>query len=222
VVPSVVSVAARSNGHLSEGSGVVIRSDGLVVTNNHVVADVGVNGGSVRITLASGRSAEASIVGRLPEADIAVLQAVGLRKVPVARLGSSATLRVGDPVIAVGNPLGEANTVTAGIVSALRRPACVTTPQQLDSVDQIFGNRPALPRVVRLHGLIQTDAAINPGSSGGALADAAGRVVGITTLNLSATDSGGSAGIGFAIPIELAYEDVQRLLAQAGFGELPR
>jgi S1-C subfamily serine protease len=157
------------------GSGVIIDSRGYVVTNQHVIAGVA----AVTVQLADGRTAPARVVGSDPDTDLAVLQ-IPLQHLPVITLGRSDHLRVGDVVLAIGNPLALGQTVTQGIVSATGRG-------QLGLA--MFEN------------FVQTDAAINPGNSGGALVDAAGRLVGINTAVLS--HQSGTEGIGFAIPINL-------------------
>ena len=160
----------------SLGSGVIVDSNGYILTNNHVISGAS----EIQVVLRDGRQFPARIVGSDPESDLAVLQAAG-GDLPVATLGYSENLRVGDVVMAIGNPFGVGQTVTLGIVSATGR-------NQLGITD--FEN------------FIQTDAAINPGNSGGALINARGDVVGINTAIFS--DSGGSHGIGFAIPVQLA------------------
>jgi serine protease DegS len=168
----------------SLGSGVIVDVNGYVLTNNHVIDSAS----EIHIVLGDGRSLPARIVGNDPETDLALLQAAGDR-FPVATLGDSAPMQVGDVVMAIGNPFGVGQTVTLGIVSATGR-------NQLGITD--FEN------------FIQTDAAINPGNSGGALINAAGEVVGINTAIFS--ESGGSHGIGFAIPIQLAREVMRQLI----------
>jgi len=160
----------------SLGSGVIVDSNGYILTNNHVISGAS----EIQVVLRDGRQFPARVVGSDPESDLAVLQAAG-GELPVATLGHSEKLRVGDVVMAIGNPFGVGQTVTLGIVSATGR-------NQLGITD--FEN------------FIQTDAAINPGNSGGALINARGEVVGINTAIFS--DSGGSHGIGFAIPVQLA------------------
>lgn len=160
----------------SLGSGVIVDSNGHILTNNHVISGAS----EIQVVLRDGRQFPARIVGSDPESDLAVLQAAG-GDLPVAKLGYSENLRVGDVVMAIGNPFGVGQAVTLGIVSATGR-------NQLGITD--FEN------------FIQTDAAINPGNSGGALINARGEVVGINTAIFS--DSGGSHGIGFAIPVQLA------------------
>ncbi len=158
------------------GSGVIISTDGYILTNNHVVEGAD----EIEVTLTDNRRARARVIGTDPDTDLAVLK-IDLDKLPVIVLGQSDQLAVGDQVLAIGNPFGVGQTVTSGIVSALGR-------NQLGI--NIFEN------------FIQTDAAINPGNSGGALVDVNGNLMGINTAIYSR--SGGSMGIGFAIPVSTA------------------
>jgi putative serine protease PepD len=196
VVPAVVSIEVASGAARGTGSGVIIRQDGYIVTNNHVIEGAG----TVLVTLADGTEAEARVVGTDPDTDLAVVKAraTGL---PVAELGRSNNLEVGDPVVAVGSPLGLAGTVTSGIISALNR--------SLDLPGE--GGSPVL-----LVNAIQTDAAINPGNSGGALVDRAGRVIGINSaiasLGGALGGSAGSIGLGFAIPIDEARAVTEEII----------
>jgi serine protease Do len=166
----------------SLGSGFVINPDGHLITNNHVVDGAT----EVRVKLSDGRELPARVVGRDPRTDLALLkvEATGLTAIP---LGDSATLAVGEPVMAIGNPFGLEQTVTTGIVSATGR---------------VIGEGP-------YDDFIQTDASINPGNSGGPLINASGQVIGINTAMFSQT--GGSVGIGFAIPVNLAKPVVSQL-----------
>jgi putative serine protease PepD len=205
VSPSVVEITVTNGRSTAEGSGVVIRSDGLIITNAHVVSDAA-SGGSVRVKLANGTTVDATVLGADPNDDIAVIKAQGVSGLRPATLGSSASLHIGDTVIAVGSPLGLDGTVTSGIVSALNR-----TVQIGDS-----GGTPwSRPTSTTLKNAIQTDAAINPGNSGGALADAGGNVVGITTAMASVNGDSGSIGLGFAIPIDHAMAIAKQLLNSA-------
>ena len=191
VVPTVVSIEVETDEGQGTGSGVIIRSDGYVVTNAHVVADAD----QVRITLADGTETTARVVGRDTDTDLAVIKARA-SGLPVATLGRSGNLRVGDPVVAVGSPLGLAGTVTSGIISALNR-----------SLD--------VPGGGVLVNAIQTDAAINPGNSGGALVDRAGRVIGINSAIASlggAFGGSGSIGLGFAIPVDEARAVAEQII----------
>ena len=169
------------------GSGVIFQSDGLILTNAHVVE----KSDRVFVGLKDGRRAEARVVGLDSLTDLALLRLIGPGPWPVATLGNSDALQVGDWAIAVGNPFGLDNTVTMGIISNLNRNVSKLgiTDKRLD--------------------LIQTDAAINPGNSGGPLLNADGEVVGINTL----VRSGPGAGLGFAIPINRARSIAKQLLA---------
>ncbi len=165
------------------GSGVIVSPEGYLLTNHHVVEDAT----DIEVQLPDGRQASARLIGSDAETDIAVLK-IELDNLPVIALGDMRALQVGDAVLAIGNPFNVGQTVTAGIVSALDR-------KQSDTPFQNF---------------IQTDAAINPGNSGGALVDAQGNLVGINTAIFSA--SGGSLGIGFAVPVDTARAVMEALL----------
>jgi putative serine protease PepD len=190
VVPTVVSIDVTTPNGSGTGSGVIVRADGYVVTNNHVVGDAT----TISVTLADGTVADATLVGTDPDTDLAVVKA-RVTNLPVATLGRSNDLQVGDPVVAIGSPLGLKGTVTSGIISALNRSLDV--PPETPTA-----------RGVVLVNAIQTDAAINPGNSGGALVDRAGRVIGINSaiasLGSSLGGQSGSIGVGFAIPIDEA------------------
>lgn len=191
VTPSTVSISVAGMGGEGSGSGVVWDDQGHIVTNAHVVEGAQ----QVQVTVPGGRSYPADVVGSDPSSDLAVLQleTVPDDLTPIA-VGDDSALGVGDPVMAVGNPLGLSGTVTTGIVSALDRP--VTT--------QGSNGNPADPNAAVYTNAIQTSAAINPGNSGGALVNAAGELVGINSsiasLSSGATGQSGSIGIGFAIP----------------------
>jgi putative serine protease PepD len=202
-MPSVVSLKVEGSQETDEGSGVILSSDGLILTNNHVIA-AAASGGTITVSFSNGKTATATIVGRDTANDIAVLQAAGVSGLKAATLATG-TLSVGQTVLAIGNPLGLSETVTSGVVSALNRDLTVATDStSSDSSAGAFGQQ-STTTTETLKGTIQTDAAINPGNSGGALVDASGRIVGITTAaaSLSSSDSG-SIGVGFAIPIAKA------------------
>ncbi|MCY7316155.1 MAG: trypsin-like peptidase domain-containing protein [Rubrivivax sp.] len=166
------------------GSGVIVSPEGYLLTNHHVVEDAN----DIEVQLADGRSTRATVVGSDPETDIALLK-IELGNLPVVTLGNVRALQVGDAVLAIGNPFNVGQTVTAGIVSALDRTQAGASQFQ---------------------NFIQTDAAINPGNSGGALVDAAGHLVGINTAIFSRT--GGSLGIGFAVPVDTARHVMDALI----------
>jgi len=201
VLPSVVKIAASGSGGSGTGSGEVIDSAGHIVTNNHVIS-VAANGGSVQVVFSGGKSVPATITGRDPQTDIAVLKVDPPEGMTVIGIGSSDSVRVGQPVVALGAPLGLDGTVTAGIVSAMDRT--VQVPGE--------SNRHAL-----LVGALQTDASINPGNSGGALVNCNGDLVGVPTAgavvpNPSGESAGGSIGLGFAIPVDLAISLADQII----------
>jgi putative serine protease PepD len=174
-------------------SGEVIRSDGYILTNNHVIS-VAAGGGSVEVLFSDGTTAPATITGRDPQTDLAVLKVQPPHELKVIQLGSSESVTVGEPVVAVGAPLGLSGTVTSGIVSATDRT--IQVPGENDTAALLVS-------------AVQTDAAINPGNSSGALVNCAAQLVGVPTAgatvpNPSGEATGGSIGLGFAIPVDLA------------------
>jgi len=185
VGPAVASITGRSSGGatLGHGSGVLYTPDGYLLTNSHVVA----GGARFIASLTDGRELAAQLVGDDPETDLAVLR-LAASDCGFASFGSSSTLRVGQLVVAIGNPLGYQATVTAGIISALGRSLRARTGRLMESI-------------------IQTDAPLNPGNSGGPLVDGSGRVVGINTAM-----AGGAQGICFAIGIDIAADVAARLM----------
>jgi len=210
VSPSVVAITATSAQGGGQGSGVIIDSSGHVLTNNHVVAGAQ----ELTVTTSDGRTFAAEIRGTDPSTDLAVITITGnpSNLTPIA-VGDSDALAVGDPVMAVGNPLGLAGTVTTGIVSALNRP--VTTQGESSGQDQFGqGQSQAEPVVTNA---IQTSAAINPGNSGGALVNAGGQLIGINSSIASLGSSSGQSGnigIGFAIPVNEATSIAEQLIAK--------
>lgn len=206
VSPSVVSIGVSSQRGRGEGSGVVWDSEGHIVTNDHVVSGAG-PGAEVSVSLADGRTYAATVTGTDPTTDLAVVRlADPPDSLPPIERGDSEALAVGDPVMAIGNPLGLSGTVTTGIVSALDRPVAAGGPQARGGLAQVTN-------------AIQTSAPINPGNSGGALVDGAGRLVGINssiaTLGAGPGASGasGNIGIGFAIPVTQVEGVVSQLIA---------
>jgi putative serine protease PepD len=200
-LPSVVKIYGSNSTESGSGSGIILTAGGQILTNNHV-AELGINGGKLAVSFNDGTTAPATIVGRDPLTDLAVIQAKGVSGLHPATLGNSDSLEVGEQVIAVGSPFGLDSTVTTGVVSALNRPVTTQGEAATDPAATIF---PA----------IQTDAAINPGNSGGPLIDDQGAVVGIDSAIRTATSDpssqGGSIGLGFAIPINDAIPIVQQL-----------
>ena len=171
----------------SLGSGVIVSPQGYMLTNNHVIK----NADEIQVALSDGRITQAKLVGTDPDTDLAILQ-IEIDNPPIITLGNSEKLRVADVVLAIGNPFGVGQTVTSGIVSATHR---------------------SMLGIATYENYIQTDAAINPGNSGGALINAFGELIGINTAIYS--KSGGSQGIGFAIPVSLA-KDVMTQIIQHG------
>jgi putative serine protease PepD len=210
-MPSVVSVGIEQSVYnpftgttttqvVGNGSGVIIREDGYVVTNDHVVA--GADAISVTIGV---DTLPATIVGRDPSSDLAVLR-VDRTGLPAMEIGSSADLRVGQPVVAIGSPFGLDQSLTTGVVSALGRTSYMESAEA---------------QLTAYTSLIQTDAAINPGNSGGALTDAEGRLIGINTLIQTGSEYvAQSAGVGFAIPVDYAISVASDLI-ETGRAEHP-
>ena len=197
VQPSIVNIDVSEQGGLGSGtgSGVIYRSDGYILTNNHVIEGAS----DIQVTLATGEQLSGRVVGTAaPAADIAVVK-VDKTGLPAARLGSTKELQVGDLAVAMGSPFGLQGTVTAGVISALHRNITLGPGERFSDA-------------------IQTDAPINPGNSGGALADAKGDVVGINTAIVGTT--GGNVGVGFAIPIDIARRVADQIIA-GGHASLP-
>ena len=198
VTPSVVSIAVTTRTGGGTGSGSIYKTsstESFIITNNHVIDDA-VTSGTIEVELLNGDILLATIVGRDIAYDIAVLR-VKTGNLPVIKVGDSTKVSVGDPVIAIGSPLGLASTVTSGIISALNRPV-ITGSTGLES----YVNA------------IQTDAAINPGNSGGALVDAGGKLIGVNSAiaTLSSGSASGSIGLGFSIPINEAKRVIDEII----------
>ena len=199
VTPSVVSIKVTSTLGSGTGSGSVYKSDSnvsYIITNNHVIESA-VTTGTILVELLNGNTLTAQIVGRDAAYDLAVLK-VNRGNLPTVTVGDSSKISVGDPVVAIGSPLGLASTVTSGIVSALNRPVTTGT-----SGAESFVNA------------IQTDAAINPGNSGGALLDSLGRIIGVNSAIATVSSGGvsGNIGLGFSIPINEAKRVIDELIA---------
>lgn len=206
VLPSVVTVSIRTGSSASNGSGETIRSNGYILTNDHVISPAA-TGGTIDVLFSSGKTVRAKLVGRATQLDLAVLKVDEPSKLPTIAFGHSQSLLVGQPVVALGAPLGLSGSVTSGIVSALGRDV----PVPADN-----GKTAVLP------GAIQTDASINPGNSGGPLVDCRGRLIGVNTAiatvpNAAGQAGGGSVGIGFAIPVDLATRVADELIATGRF-----
>jgi putative serine protease PepD len=203
VLPSVVKINVKGAQGEGSGSGIIISSDGEILTNNHV-AEVAGQGGEMSVNFNDGSAKKATIVGTDPLTDLAVIKAEGVSGLQPATIGRSTQVDVGENVVAIGSPFGLQATVTSGIVSALNRPVSVGNESGQSGQDTTY---PA----------IQTDAAINPGNSGGPLVDLNGDVIGINSSIRTASSggpdssSGGSIGLGFAIPIDQVWPVVQQL-----------
>lgn len=223
VSPSVVAITVQSSSAEGQGSGVIIdAANGYVLTNNHVATGAGA-GAKISVTLSDGRSYDATIKGTDPSTDLAVLQ---IKSPPTdlkaISIGDSKSLVVGQPVMAVGNPLGLAGTVTTGIVSALNRPVTTASSEggSGGSTQDPFGGSTPSAATPVVTNAIQTSAAINPGNSGGALVTADGQLIGINSsiASLGGSSSGGGSqsgniGIGFAIPSKEAKSIADQLVA---------
>jgi S1-C subfamily serine protease len=198
VTPSVVSVKVTTATGGGNGSGSIYKSTSTtsyIVTNNHVVEDAAVSG-TITIELVDGKQYKGTIVGRDANYDLAVVK-ISAGNLPTINLGDSTKVSVGDSVLAIGSPLGLANTVTSGIISSLNRPVTTGTAGSESYVNAI-----------------QTDAAINPGNSGGALVDVQGRLIGVNSAiaTLSSGAASGSIGLGFAIPITEAKRVIDEII----------
>jgi putative serine protease PepD len=193
VSPSVVTITTAGQNEEALGSGVILTADGLILTNNHVIA----TRGTTTVTLSTGKTVPAEVVATDATHDLALVRASNVSGLTPVTFGSSSTVAVGDTVLAFGAPLGLSGTVTSGIISALDRTVNTGTET--------------------LTGLLQTDAAINEGNSGGALVDTAGQVIGINVAIATASQQdSGSVGLGFAIPAGTVTTIVKQLEAQAG------
>ena len=207
VLPSVVSLEVSGSGQAGSGSGFIVSQDGYILTNNHVI-EAAADSGSIDVVLQDGTRATGELIGRNADYDLAVVKIDKTGLTPLA-VGDSASVKVGDQVIAIGSPLGLEGTVTSGIVSSLDRPV---TAGGSGSGETSFINA------------IQTDAPINPGNSGGPLVNAEGQVIGvnsaIASLNTGADGQAGSIGLGFAIPINTANRISQEII-QTGTSATP-
>ena len=205
LLPSTVMIEVGS----ATGSGFVLDRSGHVMTNNHVVAGAA-SGDAIRVVFSDGRAGAATLVGRSPSYDLAVIRVAPDRSLQAVRTGDSDRAQVGEPVVAVGSPLGLPGTVTQGIVSAVNRPLMVDESRSADTPSAYIDG-------------IQTDAPINPGNSGGPLVDASARVIGVNSAILtmgSGRSPTGNIGLGFAIPIKQA-QVIAHLLIRDGHATYP-
>ncbi|MFH8716546.1 S1C family serine protease [Streptomyces zaomyceticus] len=226
VSPSIVEISASSNSGKSTGSGVIITSDGEIVTNNHVISGAS----EITVQLSDGTSYKAEVVGTDPDKDLALIKLQGASGLKTATLGDSSEVRVGDQVVAIGSPEGLTGTVTSGIVSALDRD--VTVAKDDDGQDrqqeQQYDPRQGWPfefggqqfngdtgSSKTTYKALQTDASLNPGNSGGALINMNGEIIGINSAMYSPSSSSGSTagsvGLGFAIPVDTVKADLESL-----------
>jgi putative serine protease PepD len=194
----VVTIYASGGGKSGSGSGEVIRSDGYILTNNHVIS-IAASGGSVEVLFSDGQTVPATITGRDPQTDLAVIKVQTSKQLRVIELGTSSTVKVGEATVVIGAPLGLSGTVTSGIVSALDRTVEVPADEDTSAL---------------LVSAIQTDAPINPGNSGGAMVNCAGQLIGVPSAGATVPGSGGgSIGLGFAIPVDLAKTISDEIIA---------
>ncbi|MFE2724657.1 S1C family serine protease [Kitasatospora sp. NPDC059327] len=231
VSPSVVQITVKTANGTATGTGVVLDKDGRILTNYHVVSGAA-DGGQITVTFKDGSTARATVTGTDKSLDAAVITASGAKNLTPATLGDSSTVGVGDPVVAIGNPEGLTGTVTSGIISAENREVTVQVDEGTTSGNGGFGF-PNLPGLrgstpqntgeTATYKAFQTDAALNPGNSGGPLINANGQVIGINSAMYSASGSSstagggtaGSVGLGFAIPIN----DIKQALPELQAGQ---
>ncbi len=214
VLPSVVQVNEDTGAVSGAGSGMIVSSDGKIVTNNHVIADYVAEGGRLTVTLYNGKSYDAKVIGYIAADDIAVIQAEGASGLTPVTFADSAKVQVGDQTIAIGSPDQLQNTVTSGIVSALNRRVSITESTNNGGGFPGFGWRGLGSTTTVTYSAIQTDASINPGNSGGPLLNSAGRVIGMNSAIYSSSSGGsssGSVGLGFAIPANTVVADMQKI-----------
>lgn len=227
--PAIVEIGAASSADRSTGSGVVITDDGEIVTNNHVISGAQ----QIEVTLSTGKTYTADVVGTDPDKDLALIKLRGASGLKTAALGDSSQVKVGDQVVAIGSPEGLTGTVTSGIISALDRDVTVAKDDSGDSGQSQGGGSERWPfefggqqfngdtgEKTTTYKALQTDASLNPGNSGGALINMDGEIIGINSAmyapSSSAAGSGstaGSVGLGFAIPVNTLKADLDTLRA---------
>ncbi|MHB9860735.1 S1C family serine protease [Streptomyces sp. YIM S03343] len=223
VSPSVVEISATLSNGTSTGAGVIITSNGEIVTNNHVISGAS----SIKVQTSNGKSYTAEVVGTDSKKDLALIKLQNASGLKAAALGNSSGVQVGDEVVAIGSPEGLTGTVTSGIVSALNRDVTVSTDENQGQNQNGDGNWPFQFGGQQFNGdtgsstttykALQTDASLNPGNSGGALIDMNGAIVGINSAMYSSSSSSssssdaGSVGLGFAIPINTVKADLATL-----------
>lgn len=225
VSPSIVEINATSNAGESTGSGVIITSDGEIITNNHVISGAS----TIKVSTSDGKTYTAKVVGTDSKKDLALIKLENASGLAPATLGNSDGVQVGDQVVAIGSPEGLTGTVTSGIVSALNRDVTVATDEGQSQNQNQGGGNGQWPfefggqqfngdtgSSTTTYKAIQTDASLNPGNSGGALIDMNGNIIGINSAMYSASSdssTAGSAGLGFSIPINTVKSDLATLRA---------
>jgi putative serine protease PepD len=224
-LPSVVQVNESAGNLQGTGSGVIISSDGQILTNNHVIADAANGQGTITVVFNDGKTADATVVGADPNSDLAVIKAQNVSGLHPAALGDSSSVQVGQQVMAIGSPEGLQGTVTSGIVSALNRKVTVDSSGGGSGGSGGYGRRHPFGGTSSqsvTYNAIQTDAPINPGNSGGPLLNTAGQVIGINSAIYAPVSvpgsQGGSIGLGFAIPINQAKTIAQQLVSKGSVG----
>lgn len=230
VSPSTVQITVKTGNGTATGTGVVLDTDGRILTNYHVI-DTAADGGRITVTFKDGSTAQATVTGTDKSLDVAVITATGAKNLTPAVLGDSSTVAIGDPVVAIGNPDGLTGTVTSGIISAENRDVTVQLDEGSTSNNGGFG-LPFLPGLrgtapqsggsTTTYKAFQTDAALNPGNSGGPLINAGGQVIAVNSAMYAPGGSGssgggsaGSVGLGFAIPIN----DIKQVLPKLEAGQ---
>jgi putative serine protease PepD len=223
-LPSVVQVNESAGNLQGTGSGIIISSDGQILTNNHVIADAANGQGTITVVFNDGKTANATVVGADPNSDLAVIKAQNVSGLHPAALGDSSSVQIGQQVVAIGSPEGLQGTVTSGIVSALNRKVTVGSNSN-SSGGGGYGRRNPFGGTSSqsvTYNAIQTDASINPGNSGGPLLNTAGQVIGINSAIYAPVSGpgsqGGSVGLGFAIPINQAKTIAQQLVSTGSAG----
>ncbi|WP_326597590.1 S1C family serine protease [Streptomyces sp. NBC_01803] len=221
VGPSVVEISTGT----ATGSGVILSEDGEILTNNHVVSGAG----TVEVTFHDGGTARATVTGTDPDTDLAVLRAEDVSGLTAATLGDSDDVSVGDQVVAIGSPEGLTGTVTSGIVSALDREVTVAKDEgNAGGGQQGWNEWPFeygggqyngdVGSSTTTYEAIQTDASLNPGNSGGALVNMAGEIIGVNSAMYSTSGDSGSAGLGFAIPVNTVRDVLSSMESGSGSG----
>ncbi|MGK4582417.1 S1C family serine protease [Kitasatospora sp. HPMI-4] len=229
VSPSVVQITVRTGTGTATGTGVILTSGGQILTNYHVISGAVSDDGQITVTFHNGTTADATVKGTDKSMDVAVIDASGVSGLAPATLGNSDSMQIGDPVVAIGNPEGLTGTVTSGIISAKNRPVTVQVDEGSTRGNGGFGF-PFLPGQrpdstpsgdTATYKALQTDAALNPGNSGGPLINAGGQVIGLNSAMYSDSSGGsgtgeaGSVGLGFAIPIN----DIKQVLPKLQAGQ---